>query len=210
LLTNNFKNAILNAGDIYYTGYYFDQHYEHTDTLYFIDMKNQKRQYKDYRVPFYCFLYGGSDGTHPCNRTILDYDNLDDMLASSSFYYGGGRILTSDQSWNEYWTCTAGVMILGSGDTPPTKDDYCLDSWIPTTELHAIAYGVSLPKTIEDDFIGGFTATFYNVSQENKTVKEVGLMSFYNNNKLLMAREVLENPVIIKPQEGYTFNFVIK
>jgi hypothetical protein len=210
LLTHNFKNAILNAGSIYYTGYYFDQHYEHTDTLYFIDMKNQKRQYKDYRVPFYSFFYGGSDGTHPCNRTILDYNNLDDMLASKNFYYGGGRSQTTSQDFDDSWTCMAGVMIVGSGDTPPTPDDYCLDSWIPTTELHAIAYGGLLPKTIEDDFIGGFTATFYNVSQENKTVKEVGLMSFYANNKLLMAREVLETPVIIKPQDGCTFNFIIK
>ena len=31
-------------------------------------------------------------------------------------------------------------MILGSGDTPPTKEDYKLDSWIPTADLSVQNY----------------------------------------------------------------------
>lgn len=176
------------------------------------------------------FFTGGIWGWY--SKALADYSNEEDMVASKTFYIGGSRGQTLSEnnrlcSWGEgycpedgnWGVLGSGMLILGSGDTPPTEKDYKLESWIPTIDLKPIAFGITSPKKYEDDFIGGFWATYYNVSEENKTVKEVGIISsFYktiqyndtSQTKILMAREVLENPVIIKPHEGCTFSFVIK
>lgn len=146
-------------------------------------------------------------------RQIKDYDNLEDMIKSTDFWIHGTR-----ESYHDNFVQGTGMIILGSGDTPPTPDDYCLDSWIPTTDLKIAAYGAIRCKGYDDDIIGGLWGTYYNVTNENITVKEIGIMVggfYYENNaysytKYLLAREVFENPVIIKPQEGCTFNFTIK
>ena len=201
---------------MYYTangsGYYVNTS---ISSLYLIDMNNVKVNLSDNISCHWSFFFGGSniDGI----RMIGDYDNLKSMIASRVFFTKGTRNETYTIGGYYGDNSGAGMIILGSGDTPPTPDDYKLDDWIPTTELHAVSYGVILPNTREDDFIGGFTATYYNVSQENKIVKEIGVIShgtlqgsWDNGTKILMAREVFENPVIIKPQEGCTFNFIIK
>jgi len=176
------------------------------------------------------FFTGGIWGWY--SKALADYSNEEDMVASKTFYIGGSRGQTLSENNRPYYPVESyypdgsrygvlgsGMLILGSGDTPPTEKDYKLESWIPTIDLKPIAFGTTSPKKYEDDFIGGFWATYYNVSEENKTVKEVGIISsFYKTiqcddpaqTKILMAREVLENPVIIKPHEGCTFSFVIK
>lgn len=176
------------------------------------------------------FFTGGIWGWY--SKALADYSNEEDMVASKTFYIGGSRGQTLSENNRIYGSAGgydsgdsrwgvlgSGMLILGSGDTPPTEKDYKLESWIPTIDLKPIAFGTTSPKKYEDDFIGGFWATYYNVSEENKTVKEVGIISsFYKTiqydnpaqTKILMAREVLENPVIIKPKEGCTFSFVIK
>lgn len=176
------------------------------------------------------FFTGGIWGWY--SKTLADYSNEEDMVTSKTFYINGNRGQTLSENnrpyargegasvgSGDYGVLGSGMLILGSGDTPPTKEDYKLESWIPTIDLKPIAFGTISPKKYEDDFIGGFWSTYYNVSEENKTVKEIGIISsFYktiaysdtSQTKILMAREVLENPVIIKPKEGCTFNFVIK
>ncbi len=218
MLTHNFKNAIVNNLAI---GWRDD--YGVSQNLYFVDMKGVNRRM--HRITGYSgssrylslhsLFFGsvGVDETH--NRATKDYDNLDDMIASNSFFCYGGRQYSTTPDNN---SSGAGILILGSGDTPPTPDDYCLDSWIPTTDLKIAAYGAIRCKGYDDDIIGGLWGTYYNVTNENITVKEIGIMvgGFYYENdayvytKYLLAREVLENPVIIKPQEGCTFNFTIK
>lgn len=216
MLTNNFKNIIIQSSRIYYTangGSYYVQ--STVSSLYLVNMNNVKVNLSDDIICHWSFFFGGSDTSGL--RMIRDYDNLEDMIASRVFFTGGTRSETITISQSNGNNAGAGMIILGSGDTPPTPDDYKLDDWIPTTELYAVSYGVILPNTREDDLIGGFTATYYNVSQENKIIKEIGVISHgsLNNNKnygtkILMAREVFENPIIIKPQEGYTFSFLIK
>lgn len=218
MLTHNFKNAIVqNLAINWQNGYDVAQN------LYFVDMKGMQRRvhrtntnYQSERryLPLHNLFFGsvGVDEIH--NRATKDYDNLDDMIASNEFFCYGGRQYITNVNANS----GAGILILGSGDTPPTPDDYCLDSWIPTTDLKIAAYGAIRCKGYDDDIIGGLWGTYYNVTNENITVKEIGIMVggfYYENNayvytKYLFAREVLENPVIIKPQEGCTFNFTIK
>ena len=151
-------------------------------------------------------------------RQIKDYDNLEDMIKSVDFWIHGTR-----EHFHDEVVSGTGMIILGSGDTPPTPDDYCLDSWIPTTELSVQNYGCFCftGQTNLNEYIGGFQATFKNMTNENKTVKEIGLIKdIYDNSqggnfrsqrtKVLLVRNVLDNPIIVKPNELYTFNLILR
>lgn len=151
-----------------------------------------------------------------CLRQIKDYDNLEDMIKSTDFWTHGTREHVHDNVVGG-----AGMIILGSGDTPPTPDDYKLDSWIPTTELSVQSFDCFCFTGTErlNERIGAFQTTFKNMTNEDKTVKEIGLIrdAFDRNNsdwnnkrtKVLFVRNVLDNPVIIKPGELYTFTLTL-
>jgi hypothetical protein len=153
-------------------------------------------------------------------RQIKDYDNLEDMIKSTDFWIHGTR-----EHFHDDLAAGTGMIILGSGDTPPTPDDYKLDSWIPTTELSVQSFDCfCFTKTEQleqlNERIGAFQTTFKNMTNENKTVKEVGLMrdAFDNKKsesfrtertKVLFIRNVLDSPVIVKPGELYTFTLTL-
>jgi hypothetical protein len=153
---------------------------------------------------------------------IMDFQTEEEMIASKNFYNYGTRTSTASRDEN---IGTSGMIILGSGDTPPTKEDYKLDSWIPTADLRMETASISLPisnldeNTTPPDRIGTFLTTFRNVTLANITVKEVGLVvqhswlqngATWMSSKTLLVRDVLESPVVIKPGELYTFSLTIK
>lgn len=242
MITDNLKVAALISGSIFCDQDYIEEgrwgHIGWTTSYRLKDWNgelikmgdNYYNRYLGGSAKLWTFFTGGIWGWY--SKALADYSNEEDMVASKTFYIGGNRGQTlseNNRPWNRgegtdidngnYGILGSGMLILGSGDTPPTKEDYKLDSWIPTIDLKPIAFGTTSPKKYEDDFIGGFWSTYYNMSEENKTVKEIGIISsFYKTinydnpaqTKILMAREVLENPVVIKPKEGCTFNFVIK
>jgi hypothetical protein len=151
-----------------------------------------------------------------CLRQIKDYDNLEDMIKSTDFWIHGTR-----EPYHENYVAGTGMIILGSGDTPPTPNDYKLDSWIPTTELSVQSFDCFCFTGTEqlNERIGAFQTTFKNMTNEDKTVKEIGLMrdafDRYDSDwskkrtKVLFVRNVLDNPVIIKPGELYTFTLTL-
>ena len=243
MITDNLKVAALISGSIYCNQYDIENgkwcHIDWTTSYRLKDWNGELVRMGDdsFRTSFgggsaklWTFFTGGIWGWY--SKALADYSNEEDMVASKTFYTGGNRGQTLsennrpydfeggyDLNYGSWGVLGSGMLILGSDDTPPTEKDYKLGSWIPTIDLKPIAFGTTSPKKYEDDFIGGFWATYYNVSEENKTVKEVGIISsFYktiqskdtSQTKILMAREVLENPVVIKPHEGCTFSFVIK
>ena len=152
------------------------------------------------------------------------------FLNNKTFLYGGRTDLTRNtctpDKLNEGGDgdsrSTSGLcMVLGSGDTPPTKDDYKLESWIPTADLSVESYaGVGPYLQYPPTKICSLTTTFRNNINENITVKEVGVCialakasDFYTSippKYVLLVRDVLENPVIIKPDEITSFTVVIK
>lgn len=150
-------------------------------------------------------------------RQIKDYDNLEDMIKSTNFWVHGTR-----EHFHDDVAAGTGIIILGSGDTPPTPDDYKLDSWIPTSELSVQSFDCFCFTGTEllNEKIGAFQTTFKNMTNEDITVKEVGLMrDAYDNKqrknfhsqrtKVLFIRSVLNNPIIIKPGELYTFTLTL-
>lgn len=179
----------------------------------------------DLRDPFttspHTFLYPSvlsNSASTEYLRQIKDYDNLEDMIKSTDFWVQGAR-----KHFHDDVAQGTGMIILGSGDTPPTSDDYKLDSWIPTSELSVQSFDCFCFTGQENmnEYIGGFQTTFKNITNENKTVKEIGLIrDAYDNaqgnnfrsqrTKILLVRNVLDNPIIIKPNELYTFNLILR
>ena len=111
-------------------------------------------------------------------------------------------------------------MIVGSGTTAPTKNDYKLESFIGSDVLQATFCGLSVTENLDtDDAIDVITKswTFQNVSDSPVTVSEIGLVAKIVNDyssirNYLLYREVLTNSVTIQPGGKYTFevNLTIK
>lgn len=174
---------------------------------------------------------GGQTDSQTRLSAIMDFSTEEDMVLSSTLFNYGKRSSSysycdpgSPQDISNVNTGSSGMLILGSGDTPPTKEDYKLESWIPTTDLRIESYSIMIPisETLDGppEYIGAFIGTFRNVSLSNISVKEAGIITPYaarkesytktKVSKVLLIRDVLENPVIIKPGELYTFSLTIK
>jgi hypothetical protein len=143
------------------------------------------------------------------------------FLNNDTFLYGGrndlsraGRHPGSGGDWSQ--ASSGFFMVLGSGDTPPTKDDYKLESWIPTADLSVESYsGVGPHNEWPPLKMCSLTTVFRNNTEENITVKEVGICFAIGKTGsvqkyILLVRDVLQNPVIIKPDEITSFTVVMK
>lgn len=168
--------------------------------------------------------FTGSYALNNYTIALPPLQNEEEFLNNKQFLYNGrnfGSKLTYSREKRS--PCPVGLyMVLGSGDTPPTKEDYKLDSWIPTAELSVQNFESTGPiNQSPPPFMLSITTSYKNVTNSNITVKEVGLarsrMKYENDAAndamlppLLMVREVLQNPVIIKPDEITSFTVVIK
>lgn len=103
-----------------------------------------------------------------------------------------------------------GYIVLGSGTTAPTADDYRLESPI-TTNLSCDSVSVSRNTTIKT-----YTATFSNSGTSDITVTEIGYVSriiyTYSNwehiyDNFLMDRTVLDTPITIPAGESRTVTY---
>lgn len=103
------------------------------------------------------------------------------------------------------------TVIIGSGDTEPTADDYELDS--PISETLTQSYQVVKGQ-------GGagydivFTITGTNTSGSAYTIKEVGVNAFmggtedtYSFGWAMIARFLLETPITVAAGDGFSFAF---
>ena len=127
-----------------------------------------------------------------------------------------GQVVTTAQG-----TSCQTTLVVGSGTTPVTDDDYKLDA--PITTLKA----VSATTSCKTDDTGAtlsptsftVTTTYRNDTEAPVTVNEIGIMipvgykysasGDVNNNALsscLIYREVLETPVTIEPGQLRTFS----
>lgn len=98
-------------------------------------------------------------------------------------------------------TTTNGGAILGTGDTPPTMDDYKLSGDVIGTFTYSSAFSAECDEygvTMQSLF------TITNTGTEAFTIKEIGLIASVGTNaseqyKLLYDRTVLDSPVTIEP-----------
>ena len=108
----------------------------------------------------------------------------------------------------DYYEPNAGnFMLLGTGTTPPTIDDYKLDSFVELTVVNS-----SQTYLNKKGRILTYTRTFVNSTSEAITITELGMYIGKPNadKPHLTAREVLSEPVVIQPGESKAFTFTLK
>lgn len=96
-------------------------------------------------------------------------------------------------------------IVFGSGTTPPQKTDYKIENHIADGLIY------SNNNTSETNNVVNWVQTVQNTSSEPITISEVGLFSAWDSNKLcvLLTRTVLDNPVVLQPNEVKTFTITI-
>ena len=94
---------------------------------------------------------------------------------------------------------------FGSGTTPPQKTDYKIENRI----TDGLTY--SNNSTSKANNIANWVQTVQNTSSEPITISEVGLFSAINTTYItvLLTRTVLDNPVVLQPNDVKTFTITI-
>lgn len=120
-----------------------------------------------------------------------------------------GQFAGNNLTNTDYSAEMSGVMLLlGTGDTASTIDDYKLDNiW---TDYTVITQVCSNMNTTYDNNAFLISRSIQNTSSESVTVKEqaICLNQKYDGN-IMIAREVLPEPVTLQPGEKHTFTMTI-
>jgi hypothetical protein len=134
---------------------------------------------------------------------------------------GLSMVQTSGSSTNvtpsAYWyvNAAAGVtdygIVVGSSDTPVTKDDYKLGSRIAhgsgTGQLMYGAVSIDAPTTYSTGYLIRVIRVFTNNSSADVTVKEIGLYCYLGGYYLCIIRDVLSTPVTIPSGYSWTVRY---
>ena len=130
-------------------------------------------------------------------------ESLHDTRFSDSFDGVSPDKSNTDYSDGSYGCC----LLVGAGTTPPTIDDYKLDSLVSNytvvAQTHTTFSGYNANAFI-------ITRTIQNPSlAEPLTIKEVGLFGGSGRQLYMIAREVLDEPVVLQPGEKHAFTMTI-
>lgn len=123
------------------------------------------------------------------SNTIKSIPPTDYMTTNNSRYYPNYR-----------------GIVFGSGTTPPQKTDYKIENHI----ADGLTYFNN--GTSETNNIVNWIQTVQNTSSEPITISEVGLFSSGGGPYdicVLLTRTVLDNPVVLQPNEVKTFTITI-
>lgn len=108
----------------------------------------------------------------------------------------------TDEQSTYNWNSCAYTIFVGSGLTTPTIDDYKLDNALTLDTLNQ--------AVLRSNNIMSIIRTFINTTDEAVTINEVGLYVVKSNNlPVLIGRKVLEAPVVLNPNETFTFTYQI-
>ena len=139
------------------------------------------------------------DGESPYRLTSGDYQRKNSYEAVNYWKYkadGGKDYTFSDQ---------ANRLLLGTGDTLESPEDYKL------AELTTDYTVLSSIKTLSGAY--GKEAVIYSrviqAGESGLTIKEQGLVLGLSGFSILIAREVLPEPVTLQPGEKHTFTMTI-
>lgn len=177
----------------------------------------------NFKKLMFCFLFGNKDTDIGVFDAPSSFTSLPTLISLSNY----SCPIYTPSGWEYYqqmWFCARnalstinrtgtignGYLMLGTGTTTPTADDYRLESPI-TTNLSCDSVSVSRTSLIKT-----YTATFTNSGSSDITVTEVGFIVciFYNysnqdqkSNNFLMDRTVLETPITIPAGESRTVTY---
>lgn len=159
-----------------------------------------------------CVNYSGStvnaDTQQASNRQYLDptYEGTSSSgrhIAGSLFFLSNDSLVYhGNASESSYPTCWG--VILGDGNTPPTKTDYRLSGNIITGFSASTAVGYNVANGVLT-VTGTYVIT--NTSGSEFTIREIGLSRAQTDSgasRILLTRDVLDVPVTIAPNETKT------
>lgn len=135
--------------------------------------------------------YNSPLNTQTTTNGKLTYNETGTSVSSEQFYYFG--------------------IVLGTGTTPPTIDDYKMESYIPEGTLSYTGSSLTLPLTDTEWTNNGtfsLTQTVANNTENPVTVTELGVynsaITATTRACILLTRDVI-SPVTIAPNETKTF-----
>lgn len=127
------------------------------------------------------------------------------------FYACGGQLLPSGGTSGDGYVY--GGLLIGSGSTPATVNDYKLENQIKTG-FSAIAAISNDNNSIASARQLLATTTITNTSSSDLVINEVGYARKYANGSIgwtvLLDRIVLDTPVTIAPNKTRTFEYRLK
>lgn len=110
------------------------------------------------------------------------------------------------------WTASQTGIALGSGTTPPTINDYCLENALIDQSISS--YSASVTVNESDNSVKNLI-TVQNTGSSAITIAEVGLWGLDNttsasiSNRFLFERSVLDTPVVIQPGGAGVIEYTI-
>lgn len=99
-------------------------------------------------------------------------------------------------------------MMVGSGTTAPTKDDYNLETVESGLTVVSSSSTISNAPSYTQDYILNYSRTYKNSTASPITISEVALYISYNSNNFIITRDVF-TPVTLQPDEVYTLSVTI-
>ena len=124
-------------------------------------------------------------------------------ISTGSFGWGTGKNIMN--------LMTGMNIVVGSGTTEPTADDYVMEQQINSLTVVQSSNSGNRSMNYNDGYIYALARTFKNNTSDPITISEVGVysQSLPNNLGVVMyAREVIA-PVTIQPDHTYTFSMTI-
>ena len=119
--------------------------------------------------------------------------------------YNWLNVVSTTSYNNDYHRHNGFTLFVGSGNRAVTPSDYCLENAVTLLVIGASCIHYADGRTIT-------TRIFYNNTDEDVTINEIGLYIFttaYTTPIIMIGRKVLQTPVIIPKGEQYTFSYTI-
>lgn len=130
--------------------------------------------------------------------------NLYKGISNYGFRTWNNTNMSANIAWHLLSSSGSGDLIVGSGNTPVQYTDSSLESQINTLTK------TNLAKRIGYGNVNcSFAATYRNDTSDPITVREQGIIANYYNT-MLVAREVLDVPVVINPGEAHVFTMALR
>lgn len=157
------------------------------------------------------------DGSYTSTNISASGSNNDTNGAGINGLLAGKARMTLGTSYTPSGVTYHGTcIVLGSGTTPVTYDDYRVET--PLSGLTLVSGGgtATTPSTLDGNKIKSERSyTITNSSASDKTITEVALYTAYNDNVALTSpgstvciyREVLEEPVTLHQSESIVIGF---
>lgn len=133
--------------------------------------------------------YKGLTGVEQTHGGYSDWMNLGGAISATTARQAYIKNLQTTFSSN-------GGVVLGTGTTQPTLNDYCLSGELIT----GYTYNSTVSNSVDDEG-QSITATYTitNSSDENFTIGEIGIIASFTKNAAAAEKALLERTVLDKP-----------